>query len=56
MYNQAVLLPGLTPSGVKTIQAVLYNALDYAVRVNLIAQNVCDEVEVPRLERYEIQP
>ena len=33
----------------------MHNALKYAVRVGLLAQNACDKVNIPGLQRHEMQ-
>jgi len=35
---------------------VLHKALNHAVRVDLVARNVCDQVELPREEQHEVLP
>lgn len=40
----------------RLVHAVLHRALKQAVKWNLVARNVCDAVEAPRVERKEIKP
>lgn len=47
---------GYKPVTVASFHNVLHKALDTAVRWNLITRNVCDLVESPHAEEYEIQP
>ena len=47
---------GLSPTTVNGIHAVLHKALDDAVRLGVVARNVCDAVSPPRRAHYEIQP
>ena len=47
---------GLSPGRVRLIHAVLHGALRHAVRVNLIARNVSEGVDLPPVEKHEIQP
>jgi integrase len=51
-YN-AEVDSGLVPSSVRYIHAVLHRALNQAVRWRLIAENVTEAVDLPRLERDE---
>ena len=55
LYAQK-LEEGLSPARVKTIHAVLHSALKYAVRANLVARNVSDMVDLPSIEKHEMQP
>jgi integrase len=47
---------GMTPGGVITVHAVLHNALKYAVKTSLVAQNICDRVEIPRAQKHDVNP
>ena len=47
---------GLAPATIIYYHSVLHNALDTAVKRNLVAQNVCDLASPPRRRRFEIQP
>ena len=49
---------GLSASSLKQIHKVLRQALDHAVRSNLLSRNVCDIAKkaLPRQTRYEIKP
>ncbi len=47
---------GLAAATVIYYHSVLHNALDTAVKWELIPRNVCDLVSPPRKERFEIQP
>jgi integrase len=47
---------GLSPGRVGLIHAVLHGALSHAVRMNLVARNVSDGVDLPPVEKHEIQP
>lgn len=47
---------GLKPKTVAAIHTMLHTALDKAVRLGLIARNVCDLVSPPRVVRKEITP
>ena len=49
---------GLAASSIRQIHKVLRQALDHAVRSNLLARNVCDIAKkaLPRQVRYEIKP
>jgi integrase len=44
---------GLAPSSVRYIHAVLHRALNQAVRWRLVAENVTEAVDLPRLEHKE---
>jgi integrase len=55
LYTQK-LEEGLSPGRVKIIHAVLHGALRYAVRTKLVTHNVSDEVDLPPVEKHEIQP
>lgn len=46
---------GLSPTTVHHIHAVLHRALDKAQRLGLVARNVCDLVDPPRIARKEMQ-
>jgi integrase len=50
------LQEGLSPTTVSAIHGVLHKALDDAVRIGLVARNVCDAVSPPRKKHKEIQP
>lgn len=47
---------GLSARTVQLIHKVLHDALDNAVKWNLVSRNICDVVTVPRAQRNEIQP
>jgi integrase len=51
---RAKLDTGLAPSTVRYTHAVLHRALKQAVRWGLIARNVCEAVDLPKLERAEV--
>jgi integrase len=51
-YN-AEVDSGLAPSSVRYIHAVLHRALNQALRWRLIAENVTEAVDLPRLDRDE---
>ncbi len=46
---------GLSANYVKIMHAILHQALDHAVRNNLVIRNVCDSAKLPRIPRHEIQ-
>src|SRR5579875_509904 len=50
------LKEGLSPTTVSAIQGVLHKALSDAVKMGLIARNVCDAVSPPREQHKEIHP
>src|SRR5713226_557861 len=47
---------GLSPTTVNGLHAILHKALDDAVRLGILARNVCDAVSPPRRAHFEIQP
>ena len=47
---------GYASSTIVLYHAVLHEALDNAVRWNLISRNVCDLVSSPRIDQHEMQP
>jgi len=47
---------GLSPTTVNGLHAVLHKALDDAVRLGILARNVCDAISPPRRAHFEIQP
>lgn len=51
-YSQT-LQKGLSPQSVRLLHAMLHKAFDYAVRVDLLARNICDNVSLPRVEKRE---
>jgi integrase len=51
----AKLAEGLSPTTVHHLHAVLHRALDQAFRWGLVARNVCDLVDVPRMAHHEMQ-
>jgi integrase len=55
LYAQK-LEEGLSPARVRVIHAVLHGALKHAVRTDLVARNVSEKVDVPSIEKHEIQP
>ncbi len=50
------LKEGLSPTTVSAIHEMLHKALDDAIKVGLIARNVCDTVSPPRKQHKEINP
>jgi len=54
LYNQK-LEEGYAPQTVKHIHRVLHRALHDALRWQLIARNVCDAVDAPRVPRKEMR-
>lgn len=46
----------ITSKTIHNVHGLLHNALDNAVRWNLVARNVVDLVSPPRLEKPDIQP
>lgn len=46
---------GKSAKTIHNIHGVLHKALAQAVRWRLVARNICDDVELPRLTRYEYQ-
>lgn len=46
---------GLAPATIRYYHSVLHNALSVAVKWGLVARNVCELVEPPRKERFEMQ-
>src|SRR5439155_6211410 len=50
------LLDGLSPKTVRYMRQVLSNALNQAIRWNLISRNIANLVSPPRVERFEISP
>src|SRR5579875_474333 len=54
LYNSK-LQEGYAPQTVKHIHRVLHKALNDALRWNLVARNVCDAVDTPRVPRHEMQ-
>lgn len=46
---------GLSARSIRLIHGVLHQAIEKAVRRRLIAHNVCDDVTLPRVTRYEVQ-
>ena len=55
LYNEK-LASGLSAQTVKNLHAVLHSALEQAVRTGLIVRNVCDLIDPPRAQKFEIQP
>ena len=55
LYSQK-LREGLSAQTVVHIHRVLHRALVQAVRWNLVARNVCDLVDPPRVSRREVRP
>ena len=47
---------GLALGTIRTIHAVLHNALSHAVSINLVSRNVSDVVNPPRLVKHERHP
>jgi integrase len=52
-FDAQVLQKGLSPQSVRLHHAMLHKAFDYAVRVDLLPRNVCDNVSLPRIEKHE---
>jgi len=50
------LKEGFSPTTVNTFHNVLHKALDTAKKWKLVTENVCDLVDPPRTEQFEIQP
>jgi integrase len=50
------LLDGLSPKTVRYMRQVFSNALNQAIRWNLISRNIATLVSPPRVERFEISP
>lgn len=46
---------GLSARRVRSIHAVLHKALDHARRLKFVGENVCDDVELPRVKEREMQ-
>ena len=46
----------VSPSTIQLIHAVLSGALKRGVRLKLVQHNPCKDVEVPRIERAEVEP
>ncbi len=51
-----ILKDGYKPATVRAIHAVLHKALGQAVRWHLVGRNVCNEVSLPRVPKFEIHP
>ena len=49
------LRDGVSPSTVQLINAVLSAALKRGVRLKLVAHNACKDVELPKIEREEVE-
>jgi integrase len=47
---------GYSATRVRAVHAVLRKAVDHAVRIHLLARNVCDVVEIPHREEHEVLP
>lgn len=47
---------GVAPKSVNNLHVVIHRALSYAVRWGLVARNVADAAEPPRVSRREIEP
>lgn len=54
-FYTAKLKEGLAPSTIKRFHGVLHRALKHAVRWNIVPQNVCDMVSLPRKVRREMK-
>lgn len=52
-YSQ-LLKKGLSPQSIRLLQSMLHKAFDYAVRIGLLARNICDAVTLPKVERAEM--
>lgn len=50
------LKEGLSPTTVSAIHEMLHKALDDAIKMGLVARNVCDIVSPPRKQHKEINP
>ena len=55
-FYASKLREGLKPGYVRNMHTVLHKAMSHAVRINLVARNVCDVVEVPHPRRDEMKP
>lgn len=53
-FYRAKIDSGLSPATVRYIHAVLHRALKQAVRWGLVPRNVADAVDIPKLDRDEI--
>lgn len=47
---------GLSPKTIKNLNGVFHSALQQAVKLGYRRDNPCDAVELPRVEKHEIQP
>src|SRR5436309_7842431 len=54
LYNQK-LEQGSAPQSVKHMHRLLHKTLNDAVKWNLVARNVCDAVEAPRVPKMEMK-
>lgn len=54
MYSRK-LADGVSPSTIQLINAVLSSAMKRAVRLKLVQHNPCKDVELPRIEREEVE-
>jgi integrase len=54
MYSRK-LADGVSPSTIQLINAVLSSAMKRAVRLKLVQHNPCRDVELPRIEREEVE-
>jgi integrase len=52
----AKLSAGLAPKSVNDLHVVAHRGLEYALRWGLVARNVADAFEAPRVPRRELQP
>ncbi len=47
---------GLSPTTITIFHSILHNALDCAVKWNIVSRNICELVSPPRREHFEVQP
>lgn len=47
---------GLASGSIRVLHGILHEALEAAIRWQLIPRNVCDDVTLPRKEKREVQP
>ena len=55
-YNSLQRDKGLSPKTIKNVHGVLHSALKQAQRLGYIQQNPADNINLPRVERPEVQP
>jgi integrase len=56
LYAKKQKEEGLSPKTIHNIHGLLHEALENAVRRNLVSRNVCDNVSLPRKTRHEFEP